>query len=87
MPTVRLRDASEYPDPARKLFELSKRLVQPRLQAPARDEPRHGLGSRFRRAAWARDEAGHGARGVEPRREGDGGRRWSAGSMPAPTER
>ena len=24
MPTVRLRDASEYPDPARKLFELSK---------------------------------------------------------------
>ena len=24
MPTVRLRDASEYPEPARKLFELSK---------------------------------------------------------------
>jgi hypothetical protein len=24
MPTVRLRDASEYPDEARKLFELSK---------------------------------------------------------------
>ena len=24
MPTVRLRDASEYPDPAQKLFELSK---------------------------------------------------------------
>ena len=24
MPTVRLRDASEYPEPARRLFELSK---------------------------------------------------------------
>ena len=24
MPTVRLRDASEYPEPARKMFELSK---------------------------------------------------------------
>ena len=24
MPTVRLRDASEYPDPAQKIFELSK---------------------------------------------------------------
>jgi hypothetical protein len=24
MPTVRLRDQSEYPEPARKLFELSK---------------------------------------------------------------
>ena len=24
-PTVRLRDASEYPDPAQKLFELGKR--------------------------------------------------------------
>jgi hypothetical protein len=24
MPTVRLRDASEYPEPARQLFELSK---------------------------------------------------------------
>ena len=24
MPTVRLRDASEYPEPARKLFELSR---------------------------------------------------------------
>jgi len=24
MPTVRLRDAAEYPDAARKLFELSK---------------------------------------------------------------
>jgi hypothetical protein len=25
MPTVRLRDAGEYPEPARKAFELSKR--------------------------------------------------------------
>ena len=24
MPTVRIRDASEYPEPARKMFELSK---------------------------------------------------------------
>ena len=34
MPTVRLRDASEYPEPARRLFELSKRWFDYDFKAP-----------------------------------------------------
>ena len=34
MPTVRLRDASEYPDPAQKLFELSKRWFNHDFKQP-----------------------------------------------------
>jgi hypothetical protein len=34
MPTVRLRDASEYPEPARRLFELSKAWFDHDFEAP-----------------------------------------------------
>ena len=34
MTTVRIRDASEYPEPARKLFELSKAWFGYELAAP-----------------------------------------------------
>jgi hypothetical protein len=34
MPTVRLRDASEYPEPARRLFELSKAWFDYDFEAP-----------------------------------------------------
>jgi hypothetical protein len=34
MPTVRLRDPSEYPDPAQKLFELSKSWVNHDFKEP-----------------------------------------------------
>ena len=35
MPTVRLRDASEYPDPAQRLFELSKIWFNHDFKEPA----------------------------------------------------
>jgi hypothetical protein len=34
MPTVRLRDESEYPEPARRLFELSKAWFDYDFKAP-----------------------------------------------------
>lgn len=34
MPTVRLRDASEYPEPIRKMFELSKQWFRHDFSAP-----------------------------------------------------
>jgi hypothetical protein len=34
MPTVRLRDASEYPEPVRKMFELSKQWFNHDFAAP-----------------------------------------------------
>jgi hypothetical protein len=35
MPTVRLRDAAEYPEPARRLFELSKDWFRHDFTEPA----------------------------------------------------
>src|SRR4029450_12467858 len=97
MATVRLRDASEYPDPAQRLFELSKIWFNHDFKEPAamsrvmawdrafggphgRAMKRGAGGERgLRRPERVGHEAGDGARRVQPRREGDGGRRRQRG--------
>ena len=64
MPTVRLREVSEYPQQAQRMFELSGAWFNHEFEAPPAHEPGASMGPRFRRASWACHEAGHGAGGV-----------------------
>jgi hypothetical protein len=61
MPTVRLRDASEYPDPARKLFELSKSWFNHDFKHPPAMSRVMAWDPEFGGPARTRHEAGHGA--------------------------
>ena len=79
MPTVRLRKASEYPESAQKLFELSKAWFNFDFAEPPAMSRVMAWDPHFGGAARPRDEARDGAGRVHARAR----RRWSPPSSAA----